>query len=404
MAITPEERKAALKAELARRQAAASTPETYVSAEDYAILKRLYEAAKKSSNGNPNKVTKETEDFQRAYHRLLPDEAKRIIGNHPVQTAKALRLGLDPLDLEGNAEGMFGPRTEQYWQSVKQKPAAAPTALADVVKEPEADRGPIQRNTPVPYTESKKAPWWLQDIIKVAGAVGDKARIKKYNPWQATPEVRLPEATFYDPTRELAANTEMANMALQNSAAFTSPQQQAAANSVAQGQMAKSAADVLGRYNNLNVGVANQLSKEQTNIMNVASQNKANLDTQLWDKYTIANQQFDNANAQARQNIRQSYIDAITNRANTANLNSLYPQYAVDPSRGGFAYFKNPRAAEPTRKYDHIDALWEKAKAMDPNDPKGMMKVLLGKGAAADLVDPADGAYEGYNNNPQAVS
>jgi hypothetical protein len=403
MALTPEE-KAAAKAELARRQAAESTPETYVSDKDYKTLKALYEAAKKSSNGNPNKVTKETEDFQRAYHKILPDEAKRIIGKHPVPTAKALRLGLDPLDLEGNAEGMFGPRTEQYWQSVKQKPAAEPTALADVVKGPEADRDPIQRNTPVPYTESKKAPWWLQDIIKVAGAVGDKARIKKYLPWQASPEVRLPEATFYDPTRELAANTEMANMALQNSAAFTSPQQQAAANSVAQGQMAKSAADVLGRYNNLNVGVANQLSKDQTNIMNVASQNKANLDTQLWDKYTIANQQFDNAKSQARQNIRQSYIDAITNRANTANLNSLYPQYAVDPSSGGFAYFKNPRAAEPTRKYDHIDALWEKAKAMSPNDPQGMMKLLLGKGASADLVDPADGAYEGYNNNQQAVS
>ena len=288
--------------------------------------------------------------------------------------------------VDPNKRGAYLPGVELFnLPGISKKPAAK--VPGTVVKEPEADRGPIQRNTPVPYTESKKAPWWLQDIIKLSGAIGDKARIKKYNPWQATPEVRLPEATFYDPTRELAANTEMANMALQNSAAFTSPQQQAAANSVAQGQMAKSAADVLGRYNNLNVGVANQLSKEQTNIMNVASQNKANLDTQLWDKYTIANQQFDNANAQARQNIRQSYIDAITNRANTANLNSLYPQYAVDPSRGGFAYFKNPRAVDPTLNQANNKAKFREAMELTGNAKDALKYMEL---VASGKISPDD--------------
>lgn len=266
-----------------------------------------------------------------------------------------------------------------------------------VVKDEE--RKPFETNTPTNYNLPENGPWWLQDIIKTAGAAGDLGRIKKYLPYQATPQVRLPDATFYDPTRELAANAEQANMAYQAQTAFTNPQQLAAASSVTQGQAAKNAADVMGRYNNLNVGLANQLSQERTNIMNTASQNKANLDTQLWDKYTIANQQFDNSKAKARENLRSSYIDAITNRANTANLNSLYPEYAVDPSRGGFIHF-NPNAAKikPTDKYSYMDTLWSKAKTMDPADPKGMMKILLSKGAG-------DGTDEDeYYNNLKKVN
>ena len=268
-----------------------------------------------------------------------------------------------------------------------------PGKTQDVTLPPKKDpvtAGPIKENPIVPQLRGKeKAPWWLQDIIQTAGAAGDLARIKRYPPWQATPQFRLPDATFYDPTRELAANAEQANMAYQAQTAFTNPQQLAAASSVTQGQAAKNAADVMGRYNNLNVGLANQLSQERTNIMNTASQNKANLDTQLWDKYTIMNQQFDNSKAQARQNLRNSYISAISNRANTANLNSLYPQYAVDPSTGGFAYFKGNNSKLPaTNKSDYIDSLWEKSKKYSPDDPYKMMNILLkGKGSDSESDD-----------------
>ena len=268
-------------------------------------------------------------------------------------------------------------------------------------KKEDTKAGPIKENPLIPQLRGKeKAPWWLQDIIQTAGAAGDLARIKRYPPWQSNPDFRLPDATFYDPTRELAANAEQANMAYQAQTAFTNPQHLAAASSVTQGQAAKNAADVMGRYNNLNVGLANQLSKDRTDIMNVASQNKSNLDTQLWDKYTIMNQQFDNSKNQARQNLRNSYISAITNRANTANMNSLYPQYAVDPSTGGFSYFKGNNSKLPaTSKYDYMDSLWEKANKYSPNDPNTMMNILLkGKAAAGETED------DGYTNPYQQYS
>ena len=113
----------------------------------------------------------------------------------------------------------------------------------------------------------------------------------------------------------------------------------------------------MGRYNNLNVGLANQLSQQRSNIMNTVSANQAALNTQLYDKYTIANQQFDNSKALARQKLRQSYIDAITNRAKTQAMNTLYPNYFTDPSSGGFVlpnpnYTPNPTYTPGDDEFD----------------------------------------------------
>jgi hypothetical protein len=111
------------------------------------------------------------------------------------------------------------------------------------------------------------------------------------------------------------------------------------------------------------------------------------------------NQQFDNSKAQARQNLRNSYISAISNRANTANLNSLYPQYAVDPSTGGFAYFKGNNSKLPaTSKYDYMDSLWEKANKYSPDAPYKMMNILLkGKASDSEYDDDDTDPYEKWN-------
>lgn len=204
-------------------------------------------------------------------------------------------------------------------------------------------------------------PWWLQDIVKTAGAAGDFFRVKKYSPWQATPGVSLPDPTFYDPSRELAANAEFANIGAQGQMAFTNPQAFAAAYSAIQGQGAKNAADILGRYNNLNVGVANDFEIKRNDIMNQAAANRAGLATQLADKYTILNQQFDNSKNMARQNLRQSYIDAVTNKNYTGNLNDLYEQYKIDPSTGGRIRWTHGRPVTPedTSKEDMFNKFSE---------------------------------------------
>ena len=241
----------------------------------------------------------------------------------------------------------FGEYTSSRFEPIFKK-KAAPATIETKKEAPPAERGPVKRYPPIDLGQKTYAPWWLQDIVKTSGAAADLARVKRYLPWQAVPETRLPEATFYDPTRELAANAEQANIQTQAAAAFTGPQALSARSAAIQGQAAKNAADIMARYNNMNVQLANQLSQERTAIMNQAAQNKANLDTNLYDKYTVANQQFDNAKNMARQNLRQSYIDAITNRAKTQALNTLYPNFYTDPITGGFVNKTGYASITPT--------------------------------------------------------
>ena len=249
--------------------------------------------------------------------------------------------------------------------------------------------------------------YWAQDVIKTAGAAADMARIKKYMPWQATPGMYLPDPTFYDPTRELAAGQESANALTQGLSAFTGPQGLSSRASSIQGQAAKQAADTLGRYANLNVGVADKFELTKVGILNQAAQQRAGLATQLYDKNTIANQTFDNSKAMARQNLRQSYIDALTNRANTYNLNSMFPQYAVDPTTGGMIDFTHGAGVTPEKDTTpDITTIYNKLLRDNPTmsaHPEVLWKAAMQQaGYKVDSTDAEEVLKQaGYKNNTQ---
>jgi hypothetical protein len=189
--------------------------------------------------------------------------------------------------------------------------------------------------------------WWLQDAIKTAGAAGDMANIKKYMPWAPKVSSYIPNPTFYDPTRELAANMEQMNIGAQGAAAYAPSQAYNSRMSQMAGQGAKAAADVLGRYNNLNVSTANEFEGTKAQIFNQTGAANAEIAKNLYDQATIANQQYDNSKNQARQELRQSYIDAITNKEQAYAMNQVYPNYQVSPSLGGRLYFKEGDKLDP---------------------------------------------------------
>lgn len=189
--------------------------------------------------------------------------------------------------------------------------------------------------------------WWLQDAIKTAGAAGDMARIKKALPWAPKLSSYIPNPTFYDPTRELAANMEQMNIGAQGAAAYAPSQAYNSRMAQMAGQGAKAAADVLGRYNNLNVSTANEFEGTKAQIFNQTGAANADIAKTLYDQTTVANQQYDNAKNQARQELRQSYIDAITNKEQTYAMNQVYPNYQVSPSQGGRLYFKKGDKLDP---------------------------------------------------------
>jgi hypothetical protein len=290
-------------------------------------------------------------------------------------TPDSLNKELEPFK-HAFADGYRGLR--EAWLLVPPKKAAAV-----VDDNPVDDKGPgaVVPGDLAGTHRSAPAPWWLQDKIKTAGAATDFMRIKKYLPWGMPVTPAVGEPTFYDPTRELAANAEMANIGTQGATAFGNPQQYAATFSGIQGAAAKNAADILGKYNNMNVTQADSFNALKSDIFNKAQEANSNLAKNLYDGTTIANQQYDNSRNMARQELRQSYMDAVTNRAQTQTMNTLYPHYKVDPRTGGFLDFTKGSNIKPSSK-DNESAVKAFAQVVhnNPNIYQSVLAKIYGYG------------------------
>jgi hypothetical protein len=180
-----------------------------------------------------------------------------------------------------------------------------------------------------------EAQWWLQDTVNTMGAFGELMGLKKPIAWEARVDLEEPRPTFLDPTRELAAQSEQANIAAMTAAAFAGPQALNARLASIQGQGATQAANTLSNINNQNVNIANQFEANQVGVRNQENMLNQAMNARVYDKNTIANQQFDNAIRQGRSNLRQAYNTAVTNKWKTDALNQLYPNYQTLAGPGG---------------------------------------------------------------------
>jgi hypothetical protein len=196
------------------------------------------------------------------------------------------------------------------------------------------DRGDIN----VPNIQGVRSPdvakWTATDINNFIGAVRDKQSIKSYFPYADRFSPEFMDPTFYDPSRELAAQAEQANILTQGMGQFVGPQALSARASQVQGQGAKGAADILSKYNNLNVGLANQVDAQNAQLANQAQQYNQAKAQELYDKGVITQQQRDNANRQADAVIRQGFAQGWKNASDIAMLNANQEQYKVDPFTG----------------------------------------------------------------------
>lgn len=164
---------------------------------------------------------------------------------------------------------------------------------------------------------------------------------KKYLPYYANYKANLPTPTFYSPERELAANAEQANIMTQSLANFAGPQAFMSNASAVQGKAAEQAANTLGKYNNLNVGVANQFSPMVAETLNKQAMYAAERANELFKGNTIANQAYDNAKRSYVGNLAKSYANAWNNRMNLGDINDSMAYYYKDPATGKNV-FKGP--------------------------------------------------------------
>ena len=215
--------------------------------------------------------------------------------------------------------------------------------------------------------------WWLQDTVNTMGAASDLASVKKYMPWEARVDLEEPRPTFLDPTRELGQQSEQANIAAQASASFAGAQGLGARNAASQGQGAAQAANTLSNINNQNVNIANQFEGTQVGIRNQESMLNQQMTNRVFDKNTIANQQFDNAKLAGRQNLRNSYNTAVTNKWKTDALNQMYPNYQTRTGVGGrVIYTPTDKKLDTTKRKDAYDAAVAHCETQGYKGDKGM--------------------------------
>lgn len=236
----------------------------------------------------------------------------------------------------------------EYFDAVGYKPEYQyeqdiPVTEEDVKK---VENKIVTEDTPeAQYVSNPQA--WKQDKLNLLNAGLDYFDVQKALPWAARYEPQLMSPTFYDPTRELAQQSEQANIANTALAQFTGPQALSARSASIQGQGAKQAADTLSRYNNLNVGVANQFEGNNAQVMNEAQRFNQAQNKQLYDQNVIANQQFKNTKRALRHNLADAQNTLTTNMMKTDAMNQMYPQYAVDPRSGGRMHFTRGKDVKP---------------------------------------------------------
>lgn len=177
------------------------------------------------------------------------------------------------------------------------------------------------------------ADWWAQDVINAGAAFAQP--INKYMPHYQPVDPVLPSPVFYDPSRALAAGFEAANIASDTTALY-GPQGLGSRLSNIQGQNMLNAANTLGDYEGKNITIANTFENAAAGALNQFALADQAGRKRFYDENTIANQQYDNAKNQKRENMRAQLVSGVTNRAQAQALNELYPNYQVDPRSGGF--------------------------------------------------------------------
>jgi hypothetical protein len=255
---------------------------------------------------------------------------------------------------------------------------------------------------PEQYPPTPEASPWLQDRLNRLNAGIDYVSNRKYRPFAPFyhPETMTP--TYYNPDKELGSNAGLAYTTNNALGAFTGGQNLLAGSSGVSAQFAKNAADILGKYNNLNVGIANQFEGNNKQIRNEAQRYNNGLRRELYDLNTSVNERGDQKKAAARKNFGLAQNALITNMYTADAMNQMTPQYAIDTSVGGKMNFTHGKRYKPTTSQDALEfaqsisnsRLPEKvqyALIMDKLNPKN------GSGNDTDL-DYALSAYNAQNS------
>ena len=233
-----------------------------------------------------------------------------------------------------------------------------------------------------PETGAVVPDWTTPDIMNYYGALKDKYSLNKYYPWAAPVDMEEMKPVYLDPTREIAAQSEQANIMNNALAQFTGPQGLSSRASQVQGTSAKQAADTLSRYNNANVQIANQFAANNAQIRNQERAANQGIAKQLYDQTTLTNATFDRDKRLADNVVRQAFATGWKNASDIAMLNATSPQYEIDPRTGTVVFERGkPIQPEVNKTFDNLLQGYIR-QGFSPKDAIAAAKSAMGQSSA----------------------
>jgi hypothetical protein len=231
--------------------------------------------------------------------------------------------------------------------------------------------------------------WTTPDLMNYYGAFKDKYSLNKYYPWASPVDMEEMPGVYLDPTRDLAAQSEQANIMTNALAQFTGPQQASSRLSNIQGQGARQAADTLSRYNNANVQLANQIGSQNAQIRNQERAANQAISKQLYDQTTLTNATFDRDRRLADNVNRQAFATGWKNASDIAMLNATSPQYEIDPRTGTVVFERGkPLKPEVNRTFDNLLKGYIE-RGFEPKDAIAAAKIAMGQESSYTGLDLA---------------
>jgi hypothetical protein len=275
----------------------------------------------------------QTGAFQLAYNSMqeLTDdpEFKAELKNYKIlQTGHADELykGSSGEKMISKIDGWMGDTTIGQMQMYKPNDPTFEDVPQEDVEAPIKHLPEAQQRDP--------AKWWTQDVLNIGNAATDFLGVKKYAPWQATPEFEAATPAFTDFRGTAARINAGVQGAGQQAALFAGPQAYAANLAQIAGKSINPILQAQEAEIRANQNIANQFEQFNVSAKNQYNFKKAALDTNLFDKATIANQQYDNSKRAFRHNLVNAFNQGWTNKGKTQVMNQDRPNYYIDPATG----------------------------------------------------------------------
>jgi hypothetical protein len=363
--------------------------EEEITQEQYDELEKLRQEMIAEVGDDMTKESDKVTAFQKKYHEYLPETSRLINMKTKFRTAAGKKANKPLSDPAQNVDKYRGPITKQYeayLSKVKAK-AKEEKKQANVPYAPSkkrstyVDPGLKYSNLAGPsYVTDQRAPTFIQDDMALANAVSKYYNLRRYAPYEAVPYFQGYESTFLDPTTELNAAMQAAMTGVQGLAQFANPQQFAAGFSNIQGQLANQATQTISRVANANVQISNEQAARNADTMNKLAELKAKATTGLYDKNTIADQQFDTSRQATVDNIIGTEIQRRNNAAMAQAASALSDQFGINPRTGGTVYFKQGRRVNPAAETEDLilsnyTKLAERFPDIADNDPYKLLDI-----------------------------